>query len=168
MENVEELKKQIGILQKRLENAEREIKRPSGQLSYMIYTDDYEKKYEYTDEAKWVEKLFSLAGKSNCLYVQYYLSFNKEKDCYDNFIQEWKKPTKTDIQSFLRAVYSPENYLQLDSLEIGIANKKDVILSEAKVIIPSFEELKEQIEAAKQKNDKSFFDVIKNWKLEYV
>ena len=164
----DEIKKEIQRLQGELKKVEKEpeIKRPAGKLTYFIYSEE-NGEHEYKDEMEWVKRLFGKVKKSQYLFVQYYTRFDKEKDCFDWFIREWKNPTENDIPDFLNAVYSAENYLQLDSMDIGIANSKDCMVYEAYFKIPSFEELKEKMRIAKQNKDNSFFEVLHNWKLEY-
>lgn len=164
----DEIKKEIQRLQNELKKVEKEpkIKRPIGKLTYFIYSEE-NGEHKCKDETEWVKKLFGKVKKSYYLYVQYYIRFDKDKNEFDWFIKEWKNPTENDIHDFLNAVYSAENYLQIDSMEIGIADKKDCMLYQAYFKIPSFEELKKRMQIAKKNKDNSFFDILNNWKLEY-
>lgn len=164
----DEIKKEIQRLQTELKKVEKEpeIKRPAEKLTYFIYSEENGEQ-KCKDEIEWVKKLFSKVKKSHYLFVQYYTRFNKEKNNFDWFIREWKNPTENDVPDFLNSVYSAGNYLQIDSMEIGIANSKDIMVYEAYFKIPSFEKLKEKMNIAKQNKDNSFFEVLHNWKLEY-
>ena len=85
MDEISKLEEEIKQLQSRLSQFKRNetVKRPVGKLRFFIYINDEEK--EFDNETKWVNKLFSLAKKSNYLFVQYYSGFNKEKKNFDLF-----------------------------------------------------------------------------------
>jgi hypothetical protein len=167
MNEINKLEEEIKQLQSRLSQLKKTetVKRPVGKLRFFIYIDDEEK--EFDNETKWVNKLFSLAKKSNYLFVQYYSGFNKEKKSFDLFEKTWKNPNENDINDFLDAVYSTDDWRKVSTLEIGIANKKDEIMYNAWIEIPQVELFKKKLSSAEKNKDNSFFDKMEIWRMEY-